>query len=191
MPSRVTTVQKVTDFPWVNLYQAHYRIKGQRGLWTYASRRHKRPSEKKSPDAVVIVPTLVTGKRRQLVLIKEFRVPIAGYEYHFPAGLVESEEDIIPAAKRELLQETGFQITKVKSISPVLFSSAGLSDESSVMVEVECRQKARPNREASEDITTVLVDHKRLRELLKGDGKQFAAKTWPYLLLYYERHCLT
>ena len=120
--------------------------------------------------------------QRRLVLIREFRIPLGDYEYAFPAGLCES--DPVTDATRELLEETGLKLSGITDISPPLLSSAGLSDESVVMVYCECEGKVcQDGNEATEEIEVHLMDFNEVCDLCVRRTK-FSAKTWPVLLMY-------
>ncbi|MDA8088313.1 MAG: NUDIX hydrolase [Nitrospiraceae bacterium] len=54
---------------------------------------------------VIIVPVTGAG---ELILIRQFRVVIGNYAIEFPAGLINPGEDLMDAARRELIEETGF-----------------------------------------------------------------------------------
>ncbi len=58
------------------------------------------------PNSIVILPVL---KSDQLILIRQYRAPINDFIYEAPAGVVESGESINEAAKRELVEETGYE----------------------------------------------------------------------------------
>jgi ADP-ribose pyrophosphatase len=93
------------------------------GRWEYAQRTH-------SADAVVIVPWKSDGS---LVLVEQFRVPVHGNVIEFPAGIVGDEaafrgEPIEAAARRELLEETGYDAQQVTRVFAGT-CSAGLTDE--------------------------------------------------------------
>lgn len=101
------------------------------GTWEYVERVG-------NMEAAVIIPVLVDKrypvgdpKRNNLVLIREFRVPLQGYNYGLPAGLVgdhESNEDPAVAAQRELEEETGYKAGRMRYIMSGPPSS-GLSNE--------------------------------------------------------------
>jgi ADP-ribose pyrophosphatase len=135
-------------------------------------------------DAVVIIATVEIGGEKKLVVTKEFRVPIWDYEYGFPAGLIDDGEDVEETVRRELKEETGLELVKVKHISKPVFSSAGLTDESCHMVLVEAKGEISNEwLDHTEDIETLLLDVEGIRDLLDSD-KKIAAKAWGLLYQY-------
>lgn len=91
--------------------------------WEYASRKYCKG----------IVGILAITGRREIVLTEQFRPAVNKRVFELPAGLagddpLKPDEPLLSAAKRELLEETGFEARKWWSIldGP---SSAGLTDE--------------------------------------------------------------
>lgn len=185
----ILNVAKLTDQKWLNLFDVEYTTKnGNTAHWTFASRKKEilelKPGTPIKADAVVIIPLLKDGRKRKLVTIKEFRIPLADYEYGFPAGLIEENENPAEVAKRELKEETGLKLTRVLYTSAPAVSSAGLSDESVIYVVCECTgQVSNAGNEGSEDITVEIIDVDGVRELLKS-GNKISAKALPYLLMF-------
>lgn len=100
---------------WLNLRQ--------RGSWEYVERTNP-------GGAAVIVSATREGR---VLLVEQFRVPIQCLTIEFPAGLVGDGIDLageaaIDSARRELLEETGYEATQIKLLmgGP---SSAGMSTE--------------------------------------------------------------
>lgn len=178
---KINKVKKITDCKYLNLFSISYndRINSEKE-WIFASRSKKlNPLENKvtTPDAVVIIPLYAPGDK--LVIIKEFRVALAGYQYGFPAGLVDRGETIEQAGKRELFEETGLTLTKVLKKSPAIFSSSGMTDESVSLLFVEC--EGRPTKlfnEPSEDIETLMLSKEQAAEILCGNKIKFDVKSW-------------
>jgi ADP-ribose pyrophosphatase len=58
------------------------------------------------PGAVAVVPLLDDGR---LVLERQFRYPLGQVLLEFPAGKIDPGETTLACARRELLEETGYQ----------------------------------------------------------------------------------
>ncbi len=181
----VTNVEKITNEKWLNLFRATYEHKGHTGGWLFASRRDK-PTPEEHIDAVIIVPVLhEDGKPPKLVMVKEFRVPIGGYTFAFPAGLLEKGESIEDAVRREMHEETGLEVTRFRKISPAVCSSAGMTDETAVMCFIDVVGKPdTANLEASEDIEVLLLDMVEVSRLCDNPGSAVDGKAWSTLYMF-------
>ena len=178
-------LNKLTDCRWVNLFEVRLKRKAQaERSWVMCSRKEKPIEDVDTADAVVIIATVEAGGEKKLVVTKEFRVPIWDYEYGFPAGLIDDGEDIEETVSRELKEETGLELAKIKHISAPVFSSAGLTDESCHMVLVEAKGEVSNEwLDETEDIEVLLLDIEGIRDLLASD-KKIAAKAWGLLYHY-------
>jgi ADP-ribose pyrophosphatase len=186
----ILKVEKITDEKWLNLFAATYRHDGRTGRWVFASRKQHPHDGSLRADAVIIVPILVNpGEPSRLVVEKEFRAPVGDYVIGFPAGLLEPGEGIEDTVKRELLEETGMEVIRVKRVTGPLYSSSGMSDESAAMVFVDVRAtpQTKPHLEASEDIEVLLLDHAAVCRLCDDTGARIDAKAWTILYLYQQQ----
>jgi len=183
---KILHVEKLTSEKWLNLFAATFEHNGHTGRWVFASRLPQPYPAEHPGDAVLIVPLLITaGQPTRLVLIKEFRVPVGDYVYGLPAGLLEHGESMEEAVRREVVEETGFEVIRFKRFSPPLYSSSGMTDESAPMafVDVRATPGGRQALEASEDIEVVLLDYPQVCQLC--DSKvRIDAKAWTILYLY-------
>jgi len=182
MSIKVNNYNKLLSGPHLNLYEIDYTDRrGNNNTWTLASREKVGPKcmtgGLTTADAVVIVP--YHRERRQLVVIREFRVALGGYQYGFPAGLIDPGESVQQTVERELTEETGLTVIRHLRQSPTVFTSSGLSDESLVMAYVDCGgEPSDAGNSSSEMIETHFlspVDADRLC----GDGDILMdVKTW-------------
>ena len=183
---KITKVKKITDYPFLNMYEVAYRdLGGREKIWQIASRSDPPKSISGKfdlPDAVVIVP--YHRKQQKMAIIREFRIPLNDYQYGFPAGLVDPGESVEETVKRELFEETGLTVTDIVRISPPIYNSSGITDESISMVYVECEGEHRreKNTSGSEDIETLFVDAPEAAALCGRGDIKFDVKTW--LVLY-------
>lgn len=187
---RVKGGEKLTDLKWLNLFDVHYiDSHGIERQWQLATRQ-KHPKcmtgQYAVPDAVVIVAFHIG--RGKIVMTREFRVPLAGFEYGFPAGLIDDGETVEAATRRELYEETGLSVTKFLKISPPLYSSAGLTDEAVTMVFVECEglPSAAANKGA-EQIEVILASPSEVARMCRNTALKFDAKAWLVLSEFAEK----
>ena len=178
------------DEKWLKLWQAEYTQGDRSGKWSFVSRKPvpKRVGKDTGPDAVVILATISPFGHTlmdYLVVTSEYRIPIGGYEISLPAGLIDKGETPEQAALRELKEETGLD-GEVRWTSPNLYSSAGMTDESVVMVCIKASGTiSTAGCEASECIKPMLLSRPQLLDLMnqRGEfaGQMMSAKLWPLL----------
>ena len=181
MKVKIKGSKKLAAGRWLNLFDVNYTARtGEEKSWQIVTRQ-KEPKcvsdDYRQPDAVVIVP--FHAVENKLVILREYRVPLNDYEYGFPAGLVDQGESVEQATRRELMEETGLTVRRFINISPPIYSSAGMTDESVSMVYVDCEgtPSTRENT-ASELIEILLVSPAEAQELLKDITLKFDAKAW-------------
>lgn len=149
--------------------------------------------EDKKPEAVMIIAiTDNPGEERKLVVTSEFRIPIACREISVPAGLIDDEDyeggvsigaAAIKAATREMKEETGLDFMPL-SVSPNnLYSSAGMTNESVMIVfGFAYGQPNTDGLEAIEDIETMLLTLSELTEMMDNSPTlAFSKVAWPFM----------
>ena len=151
----------------------------RRGHWEYAERVN-------AAHAVIVI---ATTPERKLLFVEQFRVPMDAPTNEMPAGLVgDTREDdtLEEAARRELLEETGWQAGEVKVLM-VGPTSAGMSNE--LVAFVRARDLVRVHAgggDESEDITVHEVpvdDAPRWLAARMAEGFAMDAKLWAGLWL--------
>ena len=133
------------------------------------------------PDGVVIY-SLYQDK---VVLVRQYRYPIGGFVYEFPAGLVEPGEDMEQAAIRELYEETGLTLTPIPcgSYGRPFFTTVGMTDESCGTVFGRCAgEPTNRHQEATEEIQVVLADQEECRRILREERVSIMCA---YMLMHF------
>jgi ADP-ribose pyrophosphatase len=179
-------LEKLTSEKWVNLWSAEFDNSGHQGRWVFASRK-PRPHTGPDGDAVVLVPVLKSpGEPNRLVLIREFRVPVGQHILGLPAGLIDPGEDIESTARREITEETGLTLTRIKHVSPQLYTSSGITDEAAALafIDVAWDGEARPTPEGSESIEVVLAGMDDILRLTEDPSVRMDIKAWAVLWMY-------
>ena len=188
--ARINGIKKLSDNRFLNLYELDATFRdGSRAPYYVASRRKDSDSIKAAthdnhPDGVILCG-VYGEKKDKLVLIRQYRYPIDGYVYEFPAGLVEPGEDMLEAGIREMSEETGLKFTPVDAgaYGRPFFTTVGMTDESCGTVYGYCSgTPSNANQEGSEDIQVILADREECRRILKEEN---VAIMCAYMLMHF------
>ena len=182
---------------WLRLFEVAYEtVAGKAGKWLMVSREEKpTPHEAKLPDAVVAIGWFNDGSGEKLVVTSEFRIPLACRELGFVAGLIDKKDyagDVPPAeaarraAIREFKEETGLDFEPTSVSPPNLYSSAGMTNESVIIVEGRATgTPCKDHLEGVEDIEVDFVPPSEFADLRDAKGRFAGAalsqKIWCYL----------
>ena len=192
-PITITGMDLLADAEWLRLFRLYYRTKSRmERSWVMATRLAAprcATGQFEKPDAVVIAAYHVD--RSRIVVTREYRVALGDFEYGFPAGLVDEGETVAEATRRELKEETGLEVVRFLNQSPPLYSTAGITDESMVMVYLEC--DGRPSAEANHDseiIEVLFASPAEAARLCTDATIKFDAKAWLVLDHFAKTGCL-
>lgn len=114
---------------YLSMFESDYQLgDGSMMRYTVASRHQDyHPSNVKGTDAVTLFVISKNGDK--MLLIDEYRYPVGDYVVSVPSGMVDSGEEAIESARRELIEETGYyEILGYKEM-PATYSSVGMTDE--------------------------------------------------------------
>ena len=188
--SHVGKIEKKTNNRFLNHYEfeAVHRD-GSVSPYYVASRAKqikdlKAVSHKNNPDGVILYGIYGENKDK-VVLIRQYRYPLGGYVYEFPAGLVEEGEDMLSAAIREMYEETGLTFVPKEggSYSRPFFTTIGMTDEScGTVFGYCCGDPTNINQENSEEIQVVIADKNECRRILKEEN---VAIMCAYMLMHF------
>lgn len=138
----------------VSLHEGRFLALRQRGRWEFVERVN-------AYGAAVIV---AVTDRDEIVLVEQYREPLRGPSLENPAGLAgdqPGEEDILDAARRELLEETGFEAGHVELIMTGP-SAPGMSSELLSFVRATGLKRVHAGGgDGSENITVHIVPMKQ------------------------------
>lgn len=187
----IREIKKQTENRFLNMYELWATsAKGKNVHYFVASRAEKTEDLKmvtgKNRADGVLIYSLYGEKKDRVVLIKQYRYPIGGYIYEFPAGLVEAGEDFHEGAIREMYEETGLKFEPIQ-VDPAyekpFFTTAGMTDESCAAVYgYASGEISAEAQEDSEEIEVVLVDREEAKRILKEEN---VALMCAYMLMHF------
>ena len=188
--SQVGKIEKKTNNRFLNFYEMEaVHRDGRISPYYVASRavdtdKLKAVTHRNDPDGVILYGVYGEAKDK-VVLIRQYRYPLGGYVYEFPAGLVEEGEDMLCAAIREMYEETGLTFTprEAGSYSRPFFTTIGMTDESCGTVFGYCTGvPTNAHQEDSEEIQVVIADREECRRILKEEN---VAIMCAYMLMHF------
>ena len=125
---------------------------------------------------------------QHVCLIRTYRVAVDQWLLELPAGTLEPNEPPLLTAGRELIEETGFEASKIEHIHTFRMSPGILDEKMHFFVASQLTKNA-PQRELGEEIDNRILSWSEIDRLLR-DGKIEDAKTLVALLWYlrYRTH---
>ena len=150
----------------VTLHTGRFLALVREGQWEYAERTHA------TGGAVIVAVT----PEQKLLLVEQYRIPVQARTIELPAGIIGDEpgngdEAHAEAAKRELLEETGYEAGAMKMLTHGP-SSSGLTSETVTLFLATDLQRVGPGGGVEhEDITVHEVPLTEVHGWLEAKAK--------------------
>lgn len=111
---------------------------------------------------------LALTPENNVVLVEQYRAGIHESSLEIPGGMVDENESPEEAAKRELLEETGYQSKKWTSLGKVSANAAILNNYTYMYLAEDCIKVDEQNLDKNEDIDIHILEMKEFLELVKN-----------------------
>ena len=115
-------------------------------------------------DWVNIIP--ITQKR-EVIMIKQYRFGTSKIELEIPGGIIEKNEDPMEAAKRELVEETGYEGKKFTYLGHVDPNPAFQRNKCHITLIEDCFYSCEQNLDPGEDIEVTKIKLDNINSLIK------------------------
>jgi len=131
--------------------------------------------------SVVLLPVLAD---RRILLVRQYRHAVGQFLWELVAGRIELGEPPLTAARRELLEETGYTARRFRKLLDV-FPTPGFVSERMIVFAATYLTAGRARPESDERITSRAFSLRQLERMIRRgtlrDAKSIAG------LLYYSR----
>jgi ADP-ribose pyrophosphatase len=131
--------------------------------------------------SVVIAAVDVRRREEHLLLVKQYRYAADEYLWELPAGRVDNGEKLLPAAKRELLEETGIRAQRWSRLFG-FYASPGFLDETMDVFLAEGLTSGEAQPEEDEQIEAKFFPLKQVVKMVRSgeihDAKTMTAVLW-------------
>ena len=175
----LTKFEKVRDGKYLKNYELTYRNKaGREKKYEMVSRRELAGIEDVGgkPSGVSIVATY--GDR--MLLLHEFRMGVNRTIYNLCAGMLEPGESIEECVARELYEETGMKVKKIKKILPPSFAAVAISDTTTYIAFVEAEGDFEDHTSENEQIEARFYTKEEIKRLLETESFSSRAQMAAY-----------
>ncbi|HXL22771.1 MAG TPA: NUDIX hydrolase [Candidatus Dormibacteraeota bacterium] len=131
------------------------------------------------PGSVVVLPLLPDGR---ILLIRQYRHATRQYLWELVAGRIDAGESPREAAAREMIEETGYRVKKLKIFLDV-FPTPGFLEERMYILLAEGLTPGQARPEDDEKITAKAFSRAQIESMIRT-GKLRDAKTIAGVLYY-------
>ena len=128
---------------------------------------------------------MAVDEKKRVLLVRQYRLPAESYLWELPAGRLDPGEKPLQAAKRELIEETGYRARKWTKLA-AFFVSPGYVQERMTLFVATGLTAGEATPMDDERIETRWFTRKELKEMIR-DGKIEDAKTMLGFLLWKGR----
>ena len=131
--------------------------------------------------SVVVMPVDDTGREPLVLLERQYRHAANGYLWELPAGRIDPGENELAAAKRELIEETGYRASRWKRILNFYASPGFLGETMSIYMATGLTVGEAEPEEDERIITKMFPLSTLVDKILAGrirDGKTIAGVLW-------------
>jgi len=131
--------------------------------------------------SVVVLAIDEDGPEPRVLLERQYRYAAGDYLWELPAGRIDPGENALAAAKRELIEETGYRATSWRR-AIIFYSSPGFLDETMAIYLARQLTAGEAQPEEDEAIVCVLAALSQAIEMVFSgkirDGKTIAGVLW-------------
>lgn len=177
-------MEKVKDGKYLKNYELTYLNKaGREKKYEIVSR-----SEITGPEALgkrVSGVSIVAYHENRLLLLREFRMGVNRYIYNLCAGMIEEGESMEECISRELYEETGLSVKKIRTILPPSFAAVAFSDVKTQIAFVEAEGSFEDHTSDNEQIDAKFYSKEEVRELLETEEFSSRAQMAAYFFTIY------
>lgn len=175
-------MEKVKDGKYLKNYELTYINKaGREKKYEIVSR-----SEIPSPEALgqrVSGVSIVAYHEDKMLLLREFRMGVNRFVYNLCAGMLNEGESMEECIQRELYEETGLSVKRIRNILPPSFSAVAFSDVKTQIAFVDVEGDFEDHTSENEQIVANFYTKEEVRELMETEEFSSRAQMAAYYFM--------
>lgn len=143
MSSRKPIILETKILASTNIFQ----IEGVHLRFSNGAERHFERLKGHARESVMIVPII---DKETILLVREYGVGLEDYYLGLPKGTVDRNEDILEAANRELMEETGYGARQLRLLKPLSSAPAYTTRKMRLVLATDLFEQRREGDEPEE-----------------------------------------
>ena len=124
---------------------------------------------------------MAVDEKRRILLVRQYRLPARGYLWELPAGKLDPGETPLTAAKRELIEETGYRARRWKKLISFYPSPGYVSEKMTIFLATDLTAGAAQPM-ADERIETCWFSAKQVEQMIHTNKIEDAKTIVGYFL---------
>ena len=170
---KLNSITKIKDGKYLKNYELNYTNKvGEPKIYEMVSYRNiSEPSDIGSRVGGAVVVALC-GDR--ILLLHEFRMAVNSFVYNMVAGFKEPGETMEDCVRRDLYEESGLKLVRIREILRPAFAAVALSDVSNQLVIADVEGEISDHTENDELIRAAFFSKEEVRKLI--DEEPFTSR---------------
>lgn len=169
---KVLSSEYVVRDPWMTVRKDSLQLPDGRIKDSYWSLEY--------PDWINIIAITKDG---YFIFERQYRHGLDVVEWEIPAGVIEKGEEPVEAAKRELMEETGFGGGEWEPFMKTCQNPGTCNNITHTFLAHDVERMGRQHFDASEDLDVYLLSEEDVRRILANDEikqSMMAAPLWKY-----------
>ena len=165
---KLNSITKIKDGKYLKNYELNYTNKvGEPKVYEMVSYRNiSEPSDIGSRVGGAVVVAL-NGDR--ILLLHEFRMAVNSFVYNMVAGFKENGETMEDCVRRELYEESGLKLVRIREILRPAYAAVALSDVSNQLVIADVEGEISDHTENDELIRAGFYSKEEVAKLIEEE----------------------
>lgn len=177
------SIKKVKDGRYLKNYELAYHNKaGKEKIYEIVS--HRELSGAADLGQAVSGLSIIATRGNSLLLLHEFRMGVNRRIYNLCAGMLEAGESPEECIRRELYEETGLSVTKIRQILPASFAAVAIADLKTQIAFVEVTGEIADHSSDNEDIHAGFYSKEQVKRMLLTEEFSSRAQLAAYYFAY-------
>ncbi len=179
-------LEKIKDGKYLKNYEITYLNKaGKEKKYEMVSRKDLRDVSDIGRRASGI--SIVAFHEDRLLLLREFRMSVNKTIFNLCAGMIEDGETAEECIRRELYEETGLSIKKIRTILPPSYAAVGISDTKTYIAIVDAEGEFSDHTSDNEMIQAQFYTREEVEKLL--DTEEFSSRSQMIAYFFVQGFC--